>query len=151
MEGQIRAMSRHMEGQETSDSDQHQGKLWNYFAFCTHPDVRGFEGHIHKNRFKSRVWKITCVFRDDLGNIKGTKIVLGVQRVCRGTRNAINVWSTMCGKVSCNIVQYLFIFHHFFNVTSNPSFFIIIAFIVYVLITLKSSNISYCLDLSAWG
>ena len=85
MEGQIQAISRHMEGQETSDSDPHQGKLHNYLAFCTHPDVHDFEGHIwvyiHENRFKSRVWKIMHVFRDDLGNIKGTKIVNGVQRV----------------------------------------------------------------------
>ena len=46
MEGQIQAISRHMEGQETSDSDPHQGKLQKYLAFCTHPDVRGFEGQI---------------------------------------------------------------------------------------------------------
>ena len=47
MEGQIRAISRHMhEGQETSDSDPHQGKLQKTLAFCTHPDVRGFKGYI---------------------------------------------------------------------------------------------------------
>ena len=46
MEGQIQSISRHMEGQETIDSDPHQGKLQNYLAFCTHPDVRGFEGHM---------------------------------------------------------------------------------------------------------
>ena len=33
---------RHMEGQEISDSDPHQGKLQKYLAFCTHPDVRMF-------------------------------------------------------------------------------------------------------------
>ena len=47
MEGQIRVISRHMEGQETSDLDPHQGKIQNYFAFFTHPDVRGFKGQIH--------------------------------------------------------------------------------------------------------
>ena len=47
MEGQIQEISRNMEGKETSDSDPHQGKLQNYLTFCTHPDVRGFEGHIH--------------------------------------------------------------------------------------------------------
>ena len=47
MEGQIRAILMHMEGQETSDSDPHQGKLQNHLAFCTHPDVRGFKGQIH--------------------------------------------------------------------------------------------------------
>ena len=44
MEGQIRAILRHMEGQETSDSDPNQGKLQKYLAFYTHPDVRGFKG-----------------------------------------------------------------------------------------------------------
>ena len=46
MEGQIRVISRNMEVQETSDSDPDQGKLQNYLAFCTHPDVHGFKGHI---------------------------------------------------------------------------------------------------------
>ena len=67
MEGQIWAISRHMDGQETSDSDPHQGKLQNYLAFCTHPDVRGFRvisAYIHENRFKSHVWKIIHVLRD---------------------------------------------------------------------------------------
>ena len=89
MEGKIRAISRHMEGQDTSDLDPHKEKLQKYLAFCTHPDVRGFEVisvYIHENRFKSHVWKIIHVFRDDLGNIKGIKKVHGVQRVCRGTR-----------------------------------------------------------------
>ena len=47
--------------------------------------------YIRENRFKSCVWKIMHVFRDDLGNIKGTKMVHGVQRVHRGTGKAINV------------------------------------------------------------
>ena len=70
-----------MEGQETSDSVPHQGKIQNYLAFCTHPDVREFKGHIRvyrENKFKSCVWQIMHVFRDDLGNIKGTKMVHGV-------------------------------------------------------------------------
>ena len=46
MEGQIRVISRHMEVQETSDLDPHQGKLQNYLAFCTHLDVREFKGYI---------------------------------------------------------------------------------------------------------
>ena len=66
-----------MEGQETSDSDPYQGKIQNYLAFCTHPDVRGFEGHIRENRFKSCIWKIMHVFRDDPGNLKGTKWSMG--------------------------------------------------------------------------
>ena len=47
MEGQIQAISRHMEGQDTSNSDPHEGKLQNYLAFFTHPDVHGFKGQIH--------------------------------------------------------------------------------------------------------
>ena len=46
MEGQIQAILRNMEGQETSDLDPHQGKLQNYMAFCTHLEVRGFKGQI---------------------------------------------------------------------------------------------------------
>ena len=47
--------------------------------------------YIRENRFESRVWKIMHFFRDDLGNIKGTKMVHEVQRVCRGIGKAINV------------------------------------------------------------
>ena len=46
--------------------------------------LRVISGYIREHRFKSRVWKIMHVFRDDLGNIKGTKMVHGNQRVCRG-------------------------------------------------------------------
>ena len=44
MEGRIRLISRHIEGQETSDSDPHKGKLQNHLAFCTHPDLCGVQG-----------------------------------------------------------------------------------------------------------
>ena len=70
-----------MEGQETSESDPHQGKLQNNLAFCTHTDVRGFRGqtaYIRDKGFKSRIRQFLHVFRDDLGNIKGTKMVHGV-------------------------------------------------------------------------
>ena len=53
--------------------------------------LRVISMYIRENRFKSCVWKIMHVFRDDLGNIKGTKMVHGVQRVCRGTWKAIKV------------------------------------------------------------
>ena len=87
MEGQIRAILRHMEGQETSESDPHQGKLENYLSFCTHPDVGGFRvisAYICENGFKSRIWKIMHVFRDDIENIKGTKMVHGVIEFVEG-------------------------------------------------------------------
>ena len=41
--------------------------------------------YIRKKGFKSHVYQIKHVFRDDIGNIKGIKKVHGVQRVCRGT------------------------------------------------------------------
>ena len=47
MEGQIRVISRHMEGQETSESDPCQGKLQKDLDFCTHPDVRDFRSQTH--------------------------------------------------------------------------------------------------------
>ena len=53
---------------------------------------------IHEKGFKSSVWQITGVFRDDIGNIKGTKIVHGVQTFCRGTGKAIKVLSTIVVK-----------------------------------------------------
>ena len=52
---------------------------------------RVISAYKHENRFKIHVWKIIHVFRDDLGNLKGTKMVHGVQRAYRGTRKAINV------------------------------------------------------------
>ena len=87
MEGWIRAISRHMEGQETSDSDPHQGKLRNYLAFCTHLDVRGFRvisTYIREKGIKSCVQQIMSVFRDDLDNMKGTKIVHGSKESVEG-------------------------------------------------------------------
>ena len=84
-------ISGHMEGQETSELDPHKGKLQNYLASCTHPDVRGFKGHIYEKGIESRIQQIMSAFRDDLGNIKGTKIVHGFQGVYRGIGKAIKV------------------------------------------------------------
>ena len=56
--------------------------------------LRVISTYIRENVFKSHVWKIMNVFRDDIGNIKGTKIVHGVQRVvksCDLTGKAINM------------------------------------------------------------
>ena len=87
MEGRIQVISRHMEGQETSQSDPNQGKLQNIWPFAHIPMYAslGFISvYIHENGFKSHVWKITCVFRDDHGNIKGTKIVHGSKESAEG-------------------------------------------------------------------
>ena len=77
-----------MEGQETSENSKN---IWPFAHIPMYAGLRVISTYIHENRFKSRVWKIMYVFRDDLGNIKGEKMVHGVQRVCRGTRKAINV------------------------------------------------------------
>ena len=47
--------------------------------------------YIHEKGIKIHVHQIMSVLRDDIGNIKGTKIVHGVQRVYRGIRKAIKV------------------------------------------------------------
>ena len=65
--------------------------LWHFAHILMYAGLRVISTYIREKGFKSRVWKTTGVFMDDLGNIKGTKIVHGVQRVCRGTRKAINV------------------------------------------------------------
>ena len=46
---------------------------------------------IREKGFKSHVHQIIGVFRDDLGNMKGTIIVYGVQSVYRGIGKAIKV------------------------------------------------------------
>ena len=53
--------------------------------------LRVISTYIHEKRIKSCVQQIIGVFRDDLGKFKGTKIVHGVQRVCRGTHKSIKV------------------------------------------------------------
>ena len=47
--------------------------------------------YIREKWIKSRIQQIMGVFRDDTGNIKGTKIVHVVQRVYRGIGKAIKV------------------------------------------------------------
>ena len=53
--------------------------------------LRVISMYIRKKGIKSRIQQIISVFRDDIGNIKGTIMVHGVERVCRGTWNAIKV------------------------------------------------------------
>ena len=53
--------------------------------------LRVISEYMREKGIKSRAHKIIGVFRDDLGNIKGTIIVHGVQIVCRRTGKAIKV------------------------------------------------------------
>ena len=65
--------------------------LWPFAHIPMYTGLRVISAYIHEKGFKSHVWKRTGVFRDDIGNIKGKKMVHGVQRVYRGTRKSINV------------------------------------------------------------
>ena len=74
MKGRIRAISRHMEGQDSNESDPCQGKLQNDLDYAHIPMyvdigvklvyVRGYRGKIH-------LYHLLYSFRDDQGNIKG--------------------------------------------------------------------------------
>ena len=70
-----------MEGQETSELDPCQGKLRKDLDFV-HIAMYAVLGvkptYIREKGFKSRVWKFLHAFRDDIGNIKGTKMIHGV-------------------------------------------------------------------------
>ena len=53
--------------------------------------LRVISTYIRKKGIKSFPQQIIGVFRDDLGNIKGTIMIHGVQRVYRGIGKAIKV------------------------------------------------------------
>ena len=53
--------------------------------------LRVISVYIHEKGFKIHRWKLLHVFKDDLGNIKGTKMVHVVQRVRRGKGKEIKV------------------------------------------------------------
>ena len=94
MEGRIRVISRHMVFQESRSSDSYEENsknIWTYAHILMYVGLRSISAYICKKGIKSHVQLIMNVFRDDLGNIKGTKIVHGVQRVSRGIEKAIKV------------------------------------------------------------
>ena len=81
MKGRIRAISRHREGHESSESDPCQGKLQKYLDYAHIPMYTVLvvkPVYIHAYRFKSHVYHFSYVFRDDKGNIQGKKMVHGV-------------------------------------------------------------------------
>ena len=78
MEGQIRAILRHMEGQDTRDLDPHQGKLQKYLDYAHIPmyTVIGVKpAYVRSYWVKSCIYHFSCGFRDDQGNIKGQNMV----------------------------------------------------------------------------
>ena len=76
MKGQIQAISRNREGQESNESDPCQGKLQKYLDYAHIPMYAVLvvkPMYIRTYRFKSRVYHFSYVFMDDQGNIKGQK------------------------------------------------------------------------------
>ena len=65
--------------------------IWPFAHILMYAGLRVIFACIHKKGFKSCVQQIMSVFMDDIGNIEGTKMVHGVQRVYRGMGKAINV------------------------------------------------------------
>ena len=79
--------------------------IWPFAHILMNTGLRVKSAYIREKGIKSHVQQIIGVFRDDLGNIKGTIMAHGVQRVCKGTGKSIKVWSTLCGKISCNTYE----------------------------------------------
>ena len=81
MKGRIRVISRHREGQESSETDPRQGKIQKDLDFV-HISMYAVlvvkPVYVHDYRFKSHVYHFSHVFRDDQGIIKGQKMVHGV-------------------------------------------------------------------------
>ena len=72
--GRIRAISRHMEGQESNESDPCQEKLQKDLDYAHIPmyAVIGVKpAYVHGYRVKICVYHFSYSFRDDQGNIKG--------------------------------------------------------------------------------
>ena len=81
MKGQIGAISRHMEGQESNESDPCQGKLQkdlDYTHIPMYVVVGVRSAYVRGYRVKSHVYHFSYIFRNDQGNIKGQKMVHGV-------------------------------------------------------------------------
>ena len=74
-------ISRHMEGQESNESDPCQGKIQKDLDFV-HISMYAVlvvkPVYVCAYRFKSHVYHFSHVFRDGQGNIKGQKMVQGV-------------------------------------------------------------------------
>ena len=81
MKGRICSISRHVEGQESNESDPCQGKLQKDLDYAHIPMYMVLvvkPAYICAYRFKGHVYNFSHVFRDDQGNIKGQKMVQGV-------------------------------------------------------------------------
>ena len=78
MKGRIQAISRHMEGQESNESDPCQGKLQkdlDYAHILMYVVIWVKPTYVRSYMFKIRVYHFSYVCGDDQGNIKGQKVV----------------------------------------------------------------------------
>ena len=65
--------------------------IWPFAHIPMYASLRVIFAYIREKGIKSCVQQIIGVFRDDIGYIKGTIMVHGVQRVCRGIGKAMKV------------------------------------------------------------
>ena len=78
MKGRIRAISRHMEGQESYESDPSQGKLQkdlDYAHIPMYTTIGGISAYVRGYRGKNCIYHFSYVFRDDQGHIKRQKVI----------------------------------------------------------------------------
>ena len=71
--------------------EENSKNIWLFAHIPMYVGLGVIFAYICERGIKSCVQQIMSVFRDDIGNIKGTKMVHGVQRVYRGMGKAINV------------------------------------------------------------
>ena len=92
MKGRIHAISRHMEGQESYESDSSQGMLQKDLDYAHIPmyvTIGGISAYVRGYRGKSRVYHFSCFFRDDQGQIKRQKVVHRANESAVGQGKAI--------------------------------------------------------------
>ena len=58
--------------------------IWPFAHIPMYAGLRVISTYIRENRFKSCVWKIMHIFRDDIGNIKGKKWSIGSKESAEG-------------------------------------------------------------------
>ena len=78
MKGRIRAISRHMEGRESDESNPSQGKLQkdlDYAHIPMYSTIGVISAYVRGYRGKIRAYHFSYVFRDDQGHIKRQKVV----------------------------------------------------------------------------
>ena len=74
MKGRIHAISRHMEGQESYESDPSQGMLQkdlDYAHILIYMVIGVKPAYVRGYRVKRSLYHFSYSFRDDQGNIKG--------------------------------------------------------------------------------